>query len=431
MILIEGKPLFDEKYDILQAQAQERMGFAHLKKLKELAIGSGDTVFKADKNGIWLGAAVFANASFRVTPLGILAATGANIAGTITATAGTIGGWTIGATSLSATAGGNTTILSSGATAFTAGPTGAPAVTITQAGVLTAAGAIISGAITMGAGSTLSGDYITAGIITGRKYRTATTGNARLEIATVGGYASFLTWWNAADSLKSYLVDNGTGTLLVVGTTGIELTADSATIKFYSETGVYNYHNGNLRFASLELVNASYVHFVPSANATLDLGISGIGWRNLYITGSIYGGTTELIDTYSYQTKFLTRMRLWNSNGFPTTNLYVGQMYYYTTDDTVRVRRGDAAWADLCWYDERNDASPIPTFESGLTQLKKIKKATTVNDVLCFDTKAFPKEFIVERRKNAEKHIDLKPIIGMLIKGQKELLEKTIRRLSE
>lgn len=59
------------------------------------------------------------------------------VSGGINAVTGTIGGFTIGATTLSAASGGNTTILSSGATAFSAGPTGSPTATITQAGVAT------------------------------------------------------------------------------------------------------------------------------------------------------------------------------------------------------------------------------------------------------------------------------------------------------
>ena len=59
---------------------------------------------------------------------------------TITADTGTIGGWTLGSTSLSATSGGNTTTLSSGATAFSSGPTATPTTTITQTGLLTAVG---------------------------------------------------------------------------------------------------------------------------------------------------------------------------------------------------------------------------------------------------------------------------------------------------
>jgi hypothetical protein len=50
----------------------------------DIKIGSGESVFKADSNGIYLGNETFANAEFRVTPAGVLTATGANISGTIT-----------------------------------------------------------------------------------------------------------------------------------------------------------------------------------------------------------------------------------------------------------------------------------------------------------------------------------------------------------
>jgi len=112
----------------------------------------------------------------RISPNGILArnASGVNtfaidgttgaltLLGSITSTSGSIGGWSIGATTLSATSGGNTTTLSSGATAFSAGPTASPTTTITQAGVLSATGASITGTITATAGTignwTISGN---------------------------------------------------------------------------------------------------------------------------------------------------------------------------------------------------------------------------------------------------------------------------------
>ena len=70
-----------------------------------VSIGSGNSIFKADGNGIYLGNATFANAPFRVTPAGALTATSATITGTITSTAGTIGGWSIGNTFLSSSNG--------------------------------------------------------------------------------------------------------------------------------------------------------------------------------------------------------------------------------------------------------------------------------------------------------------------------------------
>jgi hypothetical protein len=60
-----------------------------------IAIGSSNSVFKADTNGIYLGNATFGSAPFRVTPAGVLTATNATISGNITATDGTFGGWRI------------------------------------------------------------------------------------------------------------------------------------------------------------------------------------------------------------------------------------------------------------------------------------------------------------------------------------------------
>jgi hypothetical protein len=65
-----------------------------------ISIGSGDSIFKADSNGIYLGNATFASAPFRVTPAGVL-----------TSTSGAIGGWTLGTTTLT---GGNAILASSG-----------------------------------------------------------------------------------------------------------------------------------------------------------------------------------------------------------------------------------------------------------------------------------------------------------------------------
>ena len=70
-----------------------------------ISIGTAPNIFKADSNGIYLGDATFANAPFRVTPAGALTATSATITGTITSTAGTIGGWSIGNTFLSSSNG--------------------------------------------------------------------------------------------------------------------------------------------------------------------------------------------------------------------------------------------------------------------------------------------------------------------------------------
>ena len=57
-----------------------------------LTIGSGSSIFKADVYGIYLGNSTFASAPFSVSP-----------GGTLTATSGTIGGWTINTNNLKST----------------------------------------------------------------------------------------------------------------------------------------------------------------------------------------------------------------------------------------------------------------------------------------------------------------------------------------
>ena len=75
-----------------------------------IAIGSGNSIFKADSNGIYLGNATFSSAPFRVTPAGDVTATSATITGTLTLTnidgttvtytGGTLGVGTIGSGNL-------------------------------------------------------------------------------------------------------------------------------------------------------------------------------------------------------------------------------------------------------------------------------------------------------------------------------------------
>ena len=60
-----------------------------------IAIGSGNSIFKADTNGIYLGNTTYGSAPFRVSAAGVLTATGANISGAITATSLTLSGFSL------------------------------------------------------------------------------------------------------------------------------------------------------------------------------------------------------------------------------------------------------------------------------------------------------------------------------------------------
>jgi len=67
------------------------------------AVGMSSAVTGGDDIRFWAGDATPASAEFRVTEAGALTASNATITGTITASAGTIGGFTLGATTLTAT----------------------------------------------------------------------------------------------------------------------------------------------------------------------------------------------------------------------------------------------------------------------------------------------------------------------------------------
>lgn len=129
-------------------------------------IGGADaTSFHVDASGnMWLGAATFAGAPFTVSNAGVLTATGAIISGTITATSGTIGGFTIGTDYFRDAAnsfGLASTVTGGDDVRFWAGDTFANRATapfrVTEAGAVTATNITITG------GSVLSS--ILAGII--------------------------------------------------------------------------------------------------------------------------------------------------------------------------------------------------------------------------------------------------------------------------
>lgn len=161
-----------------------------------ISIGSGNSIFKADSNGIYLGNATFGSAPFRVNPDGVL-----------TSTSGTIGGWTLGSSSLT---GGNATLASSGNITLgtsndvvrlsaddatyrlwigNATAASAP-FRVTKGGVLTATGVSISGDITATSGTFTGTVYASAGTFTGAIYANSGTFGGSLSGVTgqIGGW---------------------------------------------------------------------------------------------------------------------------------------------------------------------------------------------------------------------------------------------------
>ena len=119
--------------------------------------------------GLWAGADAFGDAPFRVSTAGALVATGATIAGAITATSGAIGGWTIDATEGLYAGAAETLIKLKVGTGLWAG--GAEFATapfsVSPAGALVASNATIEGAITATSGSFTGTVNATDGTFTG------------------------------------------------------------------------------------------------------------------------------------------------------------------------------------------------------------------------------------------------------------------------
>jgi hypothetical protein len=135
-----------------------------------ISIGSGNSIFRATTDGIWLGNAVFADAPFSVSAAGALKATSANITGVINATSGNFsgpitstatitGGTIIGGSITGGIITGGSIVGSNlaGGTIHVPNATN-PVFEVNSAGIMTATNAVISGQITATSG--LLGNWV-------------------------------------------------------------------------------------------------------------------------------------------------------------------------------------------------------------------------------------------------------------------------------
>jgi hypothetical protein len=156
-----------------------------------ISIGSGNSIFKADSNGIYLGNATFGSAPFRVAPNGELTATNATISGTINAsngtfsgnilsTSGSIGGWTIDSNSIySGTKGSNGAYTTPGS------------LTISSQGWISADNLYISSSGKVNADVIDINDLYASTAYIGGTGRGGSTFTVDDNIVTLGGYSRF------------------------------------------------------------------------------------------------------------------------------------------------------------------------------------------------------------------------------------------------
>ncbi len=342
-----------------------------------LAIGSSNNIFKADANGIYLGNATFASAPFRVNMAGALVATSAIITGTIQ------------------TASSGQRILIDGANNLIRFYDSGGVDRGTIYGIPTGIG--------------ITGD-IDAGSVNLTCFH--------LLLNDAAGAAIEVTWNNSVDigTTSHRFKDIYLGGNLVVG--GL---VDGVDIAAHDGGAVASYHTGTIG----STMHGTLTGIPSSHHSSLSDNLS-ITPANVDIKADGYikrAGTSyvRLISNYFDMYKPIGM----NVIGSDPAN-YQGGFFFSSASGRFRGNdTGGASWRDICFYDERNDASPLLTFVSGLDELKKIKEPTLMGENLFYNTNSFPKKFLSERSgKIIEDHIDLKKVIGMLIKGQKELLEK-------
>jgi len=209
-------------------------------------VGMSSAVTGGDDIRFWAGDATPSSAEFRVTESGALVASSATITGSVTSTSGTIGGWTLGSTSLTSGSGGTTVGVDSGGTnpAFYAGsatPGSAP-FRVTNAGALTATNATITGVITATSGS-FTGNGAGLVAINGGNIDAGSVNTTQLAADAVTAEKINVT------TLSSIVSDTGALTVqdsLTVSTSGV---IKSGATAFDSGTGYWlDYNGGSPRF---------------------------------------------------------------------------------------------------------------------------------------------------------------------------------------
>ncbi|MFH2071655.1 MAG: hypothetical protein ABIJ75_02265 [Actinomycetota bacterium] len=301
-----------------------------------LHLGDGDNVVRLSADDatyrLWSGAAVAGDAAFRVTKAGVLYATGATIAGAITATSGAIGGWTIGATTLT---GGGAILAADGNLYLGTGndiarlsasnatyrlwvghvTAGSAPFSVTKAGVLYATGATIAGAITATSGS-ITGTLTLAG---SGKLVTAASGQ-RVELTAADEDRILLYSGHVDENDPAWILPNG-------GPYGLTWPALSIFAPF--ETGQDR--------ASFHLWSRYYAQLVG------DLHVSGTIWE-----GDMTGGASgeRVYSANNPPPKYLTKVTrnavqsipngtwtavLWNTETYDTGG------WHSTSSNTDRI----------------------------------------------------------------------------------------------
>lgn len=280
----------------LEEESDTRYGSQFFREVAELQVGYGSQVMRVDRQGLWLGAETFADAPFSVSMTGEIVATGLTL-GTIGGTLDDIAdGASYKRTTLNEALGASYAyggLNSSGEiikgflnSQLTSKSLPTNGVRVDANGIYGRDGGVTTFYIDSGGNAYFSGDIasasmsastITGSTITGTTLSTATSGQRVVLFSTlasyynssnsliVSTYASGNTFWiKGEQSASSIWLDSGSSGVIAFLSNG-------------STRGIWDYPNNR---------------FYP--NGTMDLGVAGANWRDVYNNGEhVYQGFTQ------------------------------------------------------------------------------------------------------------------------------------------
>ena len=236
---------------------------------------------------------------------------------------------------------------------------------VTMAGAVVATSATISGAITMGAGSTLNADYINAGTLNVDRIEAGTIIAEKIGSDLTDANITSIDFDNiTASNIDADTITAGTLTGLRFQTSanaqrGIKLEKEAygaiadSYIEFWTNTGDVAYLYMRNSDAAI-VFEASPVVFDGHilGESTSDIGASATKWRNLYLSGGIDMGAdgyikragtnyARLISSGVSLYKPLGLQHLSSAPGSAST--YEGFMYFDTTQEDIVFSNG-AGW---------------------------------------------------------------------------------------
>lgn len=207
----------------------------------------------------------------------------------------------------------------------------------------------------------LNANVINAGIITSREYRTATAGVDRLEILA-SGYLDYITWWNAANNVQTWITDDYAGHLLIYaiafveignglsvqGDIGVTGTVDGVDISNFATS--YNTHVGDVSAHHSKWSNA--ISITPSS-VVCSGSLQG---TSLQLSGNIGLGIDAYINRVTTNYVRLTaggfdmyKPIILNSLGSDPSG-QLGMIFYHTGTNKLRLYGGSpAAWRDIAF----------------------------------------------------------------------------------